>query len=222
MKALLASVLLFLTQTGFAQTFDSYTATASKTAFYYKHQGTQIATLENLARLHPEIRFAMNIQMYAGRRGGLRPVVLYIENGNTLSKLVRSNNPKVNFGMQPQCVFGITNAQEAILVPLSAYKPGNLKYAVELAPMVVINGAINPGLTRSESRYIRNGVGILRDGSILFAISTVPVTFQEFARFFLGKGCINAAYVDGVVSQRWRRANPEPTFGVFAVMAGVQ
>jgi uncharacterized protein YigE (DUF2233 family) len=206
-----------------AQNFDSYVATAEKVSFYYKHNGSPIRTLPALGALHPEIRFAMNIQMFAGGRGGsYYPVGLYIENGKLLNRLVRVNNPRVNFGMQPQCVFAITHGGKAILVPLDAVATNDYKWAVELAPMVVIKGAVNPKLTRSDSRYIRNGVGILKDGRILFAISREPVTFQEFAAYFLSRGCTEAAYVDGVVSESWRRGEKPDYAGPFAVMAGVR
>jgi uncharacterized protein YigE (DUF2233 family) len=205
-----------------SQDFDSYVAKADKTAFYYRLNGKGIGTLPALAALHPEIRFAMNMQMYAQGNGASYPVGLYIENGKKLSRLVRVNNPKVNFGMQPQGVFAITQQNKAVLVALDAVNEQDYKYAVEVAPLVVINSAINPRLTKSASRCIRNGVGILKDGRILFAISKEPVTFQEFANYFLKNGCTTAAYIDGVVSQSWHRGEKLPYAEEFAVMVGAQ
>ncbi|TCJ12534.1 hypothetical protein EPD60_14770 [Flaviaesturariibacter flavus] len=219
MKRLLFFALL-LPATAFCQSFDSYVATAGRTAFFYRHAGSNISTLSRLAALQPRLRFAMNIQMYANGNSGYRPVGLYIENGQTITPLVRVNNPKVNFGMQPQAVIAITKDNRAVLVPLGEIKTSDYKYAVEIAPMLVINGAVNPKLTRAQSRYIRNGVGILADGRILFAISREPVTFQELARFFVQQGCRSAAFIDGVVSQSWRPGAAPPYDGEFAVMAG--
>ncbi|RYZ21386.1 MAG: hypothetical protein EOO16_13145 [Chitinophagaceae bacterium] len=220
MKKITALLFLFPLLACKAQTYDSYIASADRTAFFYRHAGSNIGTLNKLAALQPRLRFAMNIQMYANGRDGYRPVGLFIENGKTVTPLVRVNNPKVNFGMQPQAVFALTKDDRAVLVPLDEAAPATYKYAVEIAPMLVINGALNPRLTRAPSRYIRNGVGILADGRILYAISREPVTFQELARFFLQKGCRSAAFIDGVVSQSWRPGAPPEYDGDFAVMAG--
>jgi uncharacterized protein YigE (DUF2233 family) len=219
MKKIISLLLLLLSLTGLGQAFDSYITTADKISFHYQQNGKNISTLPALAALHPEIRFAMNGQMYAGKRSNnFIPVGLYIENRRQISKLVRVNNPKVNFGMQPQCVFAITNANKALMLPLDAVKTADYKYAVELAPMVVVEGLINPKLTRSDSRYIRNGIGILKDGRVLLAISREPVTFREFAAYFQKQGCTSAAYVDGAVSESWRKATGPQYSGRFAVM----
>ena len=70
----------------------------------------------------------------------------------------------------------------------------------------------------SANVHIRNGVGILPDGNILFAMSKEKVNFYDFASYFRQKGCKNALYLDGFVSRTylpskgWRQF--EGNFGV--------
>ena len=51
--------------------------------------------------------------------------------------------------------------------------------------------------------HIRNGVGILPDGTALFAISREPVNLYDFAAFFRDKGCANALFLDGAISRTY-------------------
>ena len=70
--------------------------------------------------------------------------------------------------------------------------------------MLVIDGALHPRfLVDSDSRYVRNGVGVSPDGQTAwFAISDRAVTFHEFARFFRDAlGARNALYFDGSISR---------------------
>ncbi|MBL4624331.1 MAG: phosphodiester glycosidase family protein [Flavobacteriales bacterium] len=53
----------------------------------------------------------------------------------------------------------------------------------------------------SKNQHIRNGVGILPDGKLLFAISKETINFYDFATFFKQKGCKSALYLDGFVSR---------------------
>ena len=48
---------------------------------------------------------------------------------------------------------------------------------------------------------IRNGVGVLPNGKLLFAISKEPIRFYDFANFFKKAGCRNALYLDGFISR---------------------
>jgi len=48
---------------------------------------------------------------------------------------------------------------------------------------------------------IRSGVGVRKDGIIVFALSRTPVTFYDFADLFLTKfKCPNALFLDGDIS----------------------
>ena len=80
----------------------------------------------------------------------------------------------------------------------------NIAYATQSGPMVVIDGKINPNFNSSStSKYTRSGVGIRKDGTLVFAISQQPVTFYDFARIFLFYGCQNALYLDGAISEMY-------------------
>jgi uncharacterized protein YigE (DUF2233 family) len=68
--------------------------------------------------------------------------------------------------------------------------------------MLVIDSVIHPKFNKGgQSKYIRNGVGILPNGKVLLAMSTSELNLYDFASFFLEKGCKNALYLDGYVSR---------------------
>ena len=116
-------------------------------------------------------------------------------------KIKYYNNPSINFGMQPQGVFYITASGKAGVSSVSNFSATGVRYATQSAPILVAGGKINPNLPTSESRIRRNGVGILRDGSVLMAVSDTGVTFREFAQFFIDNGCTSALFLDGGVSR---------------------
>jgi uncharacterized protein YigE (DUF2233 family) len=66
---------------------------------------------------------------------------------------------------------------------------------------------------------VRNGIGILPDGNVLMAVSKGGVNFHAFAQWFLEKGCRDALFLDGSVSEYWEPGRS--TFGKFGVMIGV-
>ena len=70
--------------------------------------------------------------------------------------------------------------------------------------MLVIDGAYHPRFVeKSESRLIRNGIGVSADGQrAVFVISDSAVNLWEFARFFRDHlGLLQALYIDGRVSR---------------------
>ena len=89
--------------------------------------------------------------------------------------------------------------------------------------MLVINFKIHPDFKEGSTNLnIRNGVGILSDNSIVFAMSKEPINFYDFANYFKSLGCKNALYLDGLVSRTYL---PEKkwiqTDGNFGVIIGV-
>jgi uncharacterized protein YigE (DUF2233 family) len=44
---------------------------------------------------------------------------------------------------------------------------------------------------------------VLPNNKLLFAISKEPVNFYDFASFFLNKGCKNALFLDGMLSEMY-------------------
>ena len=167
--------------------------------------GARIGTFERLGRLLAEdgraVVFAMNAGMYHPDR---RPVGLYVEEGREVSRLVTSSGPG-NFGLVPNGVFCIRDERFAVIESRSfAAEPPACRFATQSGPLLVIRGALHPRfLADSDSRYIRNGVGVSADGRhAAFVISAGPVNFHTFARFFRdGLGLPDALYFDGNISR---------------------
>lgn len=147
------------------------------------------------------LAFAMNAGMYHPDR---RPVGLYLERGEEAQRLITREGPG-NFGMLPNGVFCISEDGFAVIESRAyAADPPACRYATQSGPMLVIGGALHPRfLPDSDSRHLRNGVGVSADGSrALFAISDAPVNFHEFARLFRDQlGTPDALYFDGRVSR---------------------
>lgn len=147
------------------------------------------------------LRFAMNGGMYME---DLRPLGLYVENGRQIRKLITKTEGYGNFYLQPNGVFGVDAKAEAFIVTTSAYGAREVRYATQSGPMLVVDGAINSAFKQGSANVqIRNGVGILPDGKVLFAISREPVNFYDFALFFQQKGCTNALFLDGAISRTY-------------------
>lgn len=145
--------------------------------------------------------FAMNAGMY---HPDLAPVGLFIEGGTTRAPLVTTDGPG-NFGLLPNGVFCVGDGRFAVFETRAFAASGRTcTYATQSGPMLVIGGKLHPRfLPTSDSRYVRNGVGVSADGTrAVFAISARPVTFHQFARLFRdGLGLPDALYFDGQISR---------------------
>ena len=90
------------------------------------------------------------------------------------------------------------------------------RIATQSGPMLVIDGDLHPRfLVDSDSRYVRNGVGVSPDGQTAwFAISDRAVTFHEFGRLFRdGLGVRDALYFDGSISRLYAPGMNRADFG---------
>ena len=89
--------------------------------------------------------------------------------------------------------------------------------------MLVVDGKKHSKFMEgSKNLNIRNGVGILPNGNVLFAISKEKINFYDFAAFFQNKGCKNALYLDGFVSRAYIPSkNWIQLDGRFGVLIGV-
>ncbi len=181
-------------------------------------EGVRIGTFERLdAMLEGRGRrlvFAMNAGMYHPDR---RPVGLYVEEGREISRLVTAAGPG-NFGLVPNGVFCIREGGFAV-IETRAYAAGgpDCRYASQSGPMLVIGGALHPRfLADSDSRYVRNGVGVSADGAhAWFVISGGAVNFHSFARFFRdGLGLTDALYFDGNISRLYAPGIGRNDFGL--------
>jgi uncharacterized protein YigE (DUF2233 family) len=173
--------------------------------FSEKANGEKIKSFKTLQTMlsqkGQQLAFAMNGGIYMR---DYTPLGLYIEKGIVRHKLNNRNNGYGNFYLQPNGIFYLTNDHKARIVTTGQFINKNIRYATQSGPMLVINGKINPKFKKgSANLHIRNGVGILPDGKILFAISKVQISFYDFAEFFKSQGCRNALYMDGVISRMY-------------------
>jgi len=163
--------------------------------------------------------FAMNGGMYKEDNS---PLGLYIQNGKMIAPLNKKHGSG-NFYLQPNGVFYISKNKTATICKTCLFKNnGQIEYATQSGPMLVVDGNINKVFTKGSSNInIRNGVGILPGNVVLFAMSKEPVNLYDFARFFKQAGCNNALYLDGFVSRTYLpEKNWVETDGNFGVMIG--
>lgn len=178
-----------------------------KLKFYWKNENNiSYKNFQNLKlgleKENEELIFAMNGGMYNPE---LAPQGLFIENGVTKTKIDTVKNEYGNFYLQPNGIFYLTNEDKAVICITEMFEnSGNVKYATQSGPMLLINGQIHSKFNEGSPYVnIRNGVGILPDGKILFAMSKEQVNFYDFASYLKQNGCKNALYLDGFVSRAY-------------------
>ena len=147
--------------------------------------------------------FAMNAGMY-DEEGA--PIGLYVERGRRRQRINLASG-RGNFHLKPNGVFAVQRDGTVSIRRSQAFS-GQPYWATQSGPMLVIHGELHPAFDADgESRYIRNGVGVVNRRTAWFAISEEPVSFGRFARFFLDSlHCSEALYLDGGVSSLWDRA----------------
>ncbi|WP_367388043.1 phosphodiester glycosidase family protein [Lewinella sp. LCG006] len=155
-----------------------------------------------LAEKNKKLIFAMNGGMYLP---DLSPQGLYIEDGIKKKQIDRQHKGYGNFYLYPNGIFYITDDHRAFVVSTENYvEKENHRYATQSGPMLLVNGEIHPKFNEgSTNLHIRNGVGVLPTGQVLFAMSKEKINFFHFAQFFQKHGCQNALYLDGFVSRTY-------------------
>ena len=154
------------------------------------------------------VQMAMNGGIYDK---AYAPLGLYIEDGKRLTPVNRSAGGG-NFFIRPGGVFPVENGR-AKIVPLPAYKPSPaIRYAVQSGPMLIENGVINWRLKPSaSSRKLRNGVGIDKQGRVVFMLSDRETNFYDFACYAQSKlGVRQMLYLDGTLSKMYRKGGSVP------------
>ncbi len=171
--------------------------------FWKQPNGQPYGSLRNIPQTDGpktgQLVFATNAGIYQTDR---TPLGLYVENGR---ELVRANTAAGtgNFYIKPNGVFYVSGDSAGILETRKFLQQRpHSDIATQSGPMLVVNGAINPRFSpNSDSRKIRNGVGVQDGHRVVFVISNNPVTFSNFSQFFRNAlHCSNALYLDGSVS----------------------
>jgi uncharacterized protein YigE (DUF2233 family) len=192
--------------------------------FYRDERGRRFGSLGRLqgwlAQRHQTLLFAMNGGMY---RPGGAPQGLFIENQKVIAPLDTTRSAG-NFYLQPNGVFYLTTRQQAGICATNEFgRAEGVAYATQSGPLLVHRGQLHPAFRPGSANVVvRNGVGILPGGRVVFALSRGPVNFYDFATYFQRLGCREALYLDGFVSrmylpaQGWRQ-----TDGDFGVIMGV-
>ncbi|MDN5211591.1 phosphodiester glycosidase family protein [Fulvivirgaceae bacterium BMA12] len=157
---------------------------------------------KSLLEKNEDLVFAMNGGMY---NRDLSPQGLFIENGQVLAGLDTLERGYGNFYLQPNGVFFINVEGKATICETKAFEINDkIQYATQSGPLLLIDGKMHPKFIKgSKNVHIRNGVGILPDGKLLFAMSKEKINFYDFASYFMNKGCNNALYLDGFVSRTY-------------------
>lgn len=178
--------------------------TSELALYHLDHTGKPLGDFTRL-KSHIEskgkvLQFAMNAGMYLQDQS---PQGWFIEDGKEIKPINLKSSTYGNFYMKPNGVFAIDNKNTPLVFTTEDHsKHNNLKYATQSGPMLVIKGELHPKFNKgSKNVHIRNGVGVLPDGKLLFAMSKERINFYDFATFFKENGCLNALYLDGFVSR---------------------
>ncbi|HBC87118.1 MAG TPA: hypothetical protein DCZ94_09210 [Lentisphaeria bacterium] len=140
---------------------------------------------------------------------------LHIEDGAILNPLNLKDGDG-NFYLKPNGVFFVDSDGKAGIMESNEYSKSNIqpKIALQSGPLLVQNGKIHPKFDpASKNHKHRNGVGIGKDGKIVFAITETGEkqkkfpSLYDFSEFFLSLGCDNALFLDGDLSMMV--VNPE-------------
>jgi len=208
--------------------FISYTVDASKDniQLYWKNdKGEILKSIQNLRSFVEKDKdtvlvFAMNAGMYKEDNS---PLGLFIQNGKIITPINNATGHG-NFYLKPNGIFYITKDNQAVVCKTESFSnAGNVKFATQSGPMLLIDGEIHSSFIQGSTNInFRNGVGILPSGKILFAMSTREINFYDFAAYFQKQGCKNALYLDGFVSRTYLPGKHwVQTDGNFGVMIGV-
>lgn len=193
--------------------------------FYWKNDKNEnFKSIQNLkiwlASNQQTLVFAMNGGMYKPNNS---PQGLFIENQILLSALDTSDG-NGNFYVKPNGVFYITMDHVPIICTTTGFdNKAKIKYATQSGPMLLIDGQIHPAFKKGSTNVnIRNGVGILPNNQVVFAMSKNQINFYDFAAYFKSIGCKNALYLDGLVSRTYLPAKQwMQTDGDFGIIIGV-
>ena len=179
--------------------------------YWQKQNGKAWGSLRSLlADINKDdrVQMAMNGGIYDK---AYEPLGLYIENGEQIKPLNCASGGG-NFFIRPGGVFWL-KGQRAGITPINKFKPSpEITYAVQSGPMLIENGAINWRLKPSaSSRKLRNGVGIDKQGRVVFMLSKRETNFYDFACYAQSKLHVRQMlYLDGTISKMYQKGGSVP------------
>ena len=186
--------------------------------------------IRNYAEQGKRVTFIMNAGIF--EPGGI-PSGLHIEKGTRFSNVNLADAPG-NFFLKPNgvCFLSSSGSRAASIETTQAWQDRgseffktNVTWAIQSGPMLLIDGKRHPAFIRNSSNKLhRNGVGVDREGQLVFAITSPGevVNFWDFSGMFSQLGCANAVFLDGDISQM--QIDPKPgiksnQFGAMFVVA---
>ena len=199
----------------------------------------KFTTLE--ARLNQKgkrLRFAVNGGIF---EPNFLPSGLHISGGKTIVDLNLKNYVKrvegeftPNFYLKPNGVFYLLETGAAGIVESKRFQGAKFGAPIRIAnqsgPLLLASGNVHPILEAdSTSERYRNGVGVTRDGMVMFACSVLDPkkglsNLYHFATLFRDKlNCADALYLDGDLSYLFIRGQTPPLRetnwfgGIFAI-----
>lgn len=192
--------------------------------YWKNNNGEQLKSIQNLKHYVESKNVTLNFATNGGMfKRDFSPQGLFIQNKKILSAIDTAVG-KGNFYLKPNGIFYLTTDNIPFVCKTTDFTCNeNIKYATQSGPMLIIDGKIHSAFKEGSTNVnIRNGVGILPDNKIVFAMSKTEINFYDFAKYFKSLGCKNALYLDGFVSRTYL---PEKkwtqTDGNFGVMIGV-
>lgn len=216
-KIILVSLLLLLTAgliafTTSRNTLDDQilaytvdTKTQDLQLYWKNDHGETFKSIQNLKSYieskNLTLTFAMNGGMF---NKDFSPQGLFIQNKKTFAVLDTMDG-NGNFYLKPNGVFYVTTDNIPFVCKTTDFfDNGKIKSATQSGPMLVIDGQIHSAFKDGSTNLnIRNGVGVLPDNKIIFAMSKTEINFYDFAKYFKSLGCKNALYLDGFVSRTY-------------------
>lgn len=157
---------------------------------------------------------------------GRIPSGLLVQEGKQVLPVNRRDG-EGNFFLKPNGIFLVSD-KGARVIETSKWPPQGeqVSYAVQSGPLLLENGKVHRAFNKgSDSRLLRNGVGVTGDGTVVFALSDAKgerwPNLHGFADLFRSLGCKDALFLDGDISQMRSGETLGKTSNLFASMIAV-
>lgn len=188
--------------------FHTYVVSPSRIdLFWQDHSGKrygQFSTLQKaLAAESRQVEFMMNGGIF--EEGGIPSGLLIID--HRIVHPLNTADGRGNFYLKPNGVFYIDDSGAHVLsTPEYALRKPKPRLAIQSGPLLLRSGHVHPAFKPSSTNYLhRNGVGIRKDGKVVFAITEFGqkkyCSLYEFADLFRSLGCDDALFLDGDLSK---------------------